>query len=417
MAEKLAIDGGTPIRTKPMPPGNPGEVLIGVEEREQVLEVLDAHSPFRFYGPNVQKKAEQFESEFTSFVGMKNALGVTSGTAALKVSLLAAGVGPGDEVIVPAVTFIASAGVVVACHARPVFVDVGPDMGIDPDDLERHITERTKAIMPVHILGGAANMEPIMRVAEKHGITVIEDCAQSAGAEYHGKRIGSFGHINAFSLQFQKVITAGEGGVVTTNDDRLFDRARRAHDHGLNRWDAGKPEDAFCGEVYRMNEMSGAFALAQLRKLPRMLETMRKHSKRVRDAVAKYDDLELRSLADADGATGQYTMFYARTKELADRWIQALQKEGVGGMRLYGGMLVLEHPQIMNQRTASEHGPFDSPLYPERIVYRVEDYRQSKALLDRSVWILTSPAYTDADVDDIVAAIEKVHAANSALTR
>lgn len=410
MAEKLALNGGTPIRTKPMPAGNPGEVIIGDEEREQVLEVLSAHSPFRFYGPNVLKKVEQFESEFSAYVGMKNALGVTSGTAALKVALLAAGVGPGDEVIIPAVTFIASAGTVVMCHARPVFVDVGPDIGIDPVDLERRITKRTKAIMPVHILGGATDMDPVMKIAEKHGITVIEDCAQSAGAEYKGRKIGAIGHINAFSLQFQKVITAGEGGVVTTNDDHLFDRARRAHDHGNNRWDAGSPEDAFCSEVYRMNEMSGAFALAQSRKLPTMLATMRKHSKRIRDAVAKYDDLELRPLVDADGATGQYTMFYARTNELADKWLDALRAEGVGGMRLYGGKLVLENPQIMNQRMPSAHGPFDSPLYPERIEYRVEDYAQSKNLLSRSVWIGVTPAYSDEDVDDIVAAIDKVHA-------
>jgi 8-amino-3,8-dideoxy-alpha-D-manno-octulosonate transaminase len=411
MADKLAIDGGTPVRSEPMPPANPGETMIGDEERAQVLEVLDARSPFRFYGPNVRNKADQFEAEFTEFVGVNHALGVTSGTAALKVAMLAAGVGPGDEVIVPSVTFIASAGSVAMCHARPVFCEIGSDMGIDPEDFERRITERTRAVMPVHILGGAADMDPIMEVANKHGITVIEDCAQSTGAQSRGHRIGTFGQINAFSLQFQKVITAGEGGVVTTNDDALLDRARRCHDHGLNRWDAGEPEDAFCSEVYRMSDMAGAFALAQIRKLDDCLGRMRAGNERIREAVADLDGLELRSLVDHAGATGQTVMFYTPTVELTDRWLAALSAEGVGGFKLYGGQLVLENPQIMNQRMPSEHGPFDSPLYPEPIVYRREDYPQSTDLLGRSVWLMVSPLSTEADIDDIITAVRKVHAA------
>ena len=412
MSDKLAIDGGTPVRTKPMPPAHPGETMIGDEERAQVLEVLDARSPFRFYGPDVQQKVDQFETELCEFVGVKHALGVTSGTAALKVALLAAGVGPGDEVIVPSVTFIASAGVVVSCHARPVFAEIGPDIGLDPADVERKITERTRAIMPVHILGGAADMDPIMAIAEKHGIAVIEDCAQSAGATYHGRGIGSIGHVNAFSLQFQKVITAGEGGVVATNDDHLIDRARRAHDHGLNRWDQGEgnPDDAFCSEVYRMGEMHGAFALAQIRKLGDTIERLRRSNAKIRQAIGELDGLQLRPLADPDGVTGHSIMFLAPTAELTDRWLAALHAEGVGGLRLYGSKLVFENPQIMNQRTASRHGPFNSPLYPGPIEYRVEDFPQSVDLHTRSVWHFVSPLLTDDDADDIITAMQKVHA-------
>lgn len=411
MSEKLAVDGGTPVRTKPLPPSNPGEALIGKEERAEVLEVLDARSPFRFYGPDVRKKSDQLEAEFAEIVGTKHALGVTSGTAALKVALLAAGVGPGDEVIVPAVTFIASAGVVASCHARPVFCEVGPDIGIDPDDLRRRITSRTKAVMPVHILGGAADMDPILAICEEKGITVIEDCAQSAGAEYKGRHIGSMGHANAFSLQFQKVITSGEGGMVTTNDDRLFDRARRAHDHGLNRWDAGSPDQAFCGEVYRMSELTGAFALAQVRKLGSAIGRMRASNQRIRRAIGDLDGISLRPLADVEGATGQLVMFHVPTKELADQWLRALGGEGINCMRLYGGTLVFEHPQIMHQRMPGENGPFNSPLYPEPIEYRVEDYPKSKDYIDRAIWVYASPLLTESDEQDIIAGIRKVHAA------
>jgi 8-amino-3,8-dideoxy-alpha-D-manno-octulosonate transaminase len=411
MSEKLAIDGGTPVRTKPMPPSNPGECIIGDEERAQVLEVLDARSPFRFYGPNLLKKTEQFEKEFSDLMGVKHALGVTSGTAALKVALIAAGVGPGDEVIVPAVTFIACAGAVVMCRARPVFANVGTDIGLDPADVERKITKRTAAIMAVHILGGAADMDPILEIGKRRGIKVIEDSAQSAGAIYKGRRVGSMGEVNAYSMQFQKVITAGEGGVVTTNDEELFDRAVRAHDHGISRWN-NVPEKNFCGEVYRMSEMHGAFALAQVRKLDNNLATMRRHNKRIRQAIAELPGITVRTLADIEGATGQTLTFYLKTAELAERWRNALDKEGIPTFVLYGGTMVFENPQIMNQKMPTKHAcPFDCPLYDEPITYSTTEFVQSRDILDRSVWTYVSPLLTDDDCGDIIAAIRKVHAA------
>jgi len=409
MGEKLAIDGGAPVRTKPMPPANPGEAMIGDEEREQVLQVLDAHSPFRFYGPNLQRKVEQFEKEFAAFTGVRHALGVTSGTAALKVALTAAGAGPGDEVIVPAVTFIASAGAVIMCRARPVFAEIGPDMGLDPADVERKLTKRTRAIMPVHLLGGAVDMDPILAIARRHGALVLEDCAQSAGALYKGRRVGSMGDVNAFSLQFQKVITAGEGGIVTTNDDRLHDRAIRAHDHGLNRW-TRETGDAFCGEVYRMSELHGAFALAQVRKFERTLASMRRHNRRIREAISGMDGITMRALADPDGATGQTICWLVEMPDLAERWRTALSAEGVGGFVLYGGQMVFENPQILNQKMPTAHGcPFDCPLYGGPITYTRDMCPQSRDILSRSVWLMVSPLLTDEDCGDIIAAIEKVH--------
>ncbi len=410
MAEQLAINGGTPVRTKPMPNFSPGAAVIGEEEKAEVLDVLNARSPFRFYGPDVQNKTEQLEKLFCESMGVKYALAVTSGTAALKVSLLAAGVGPGDEVIVPVMSFIATAGVVVAAHARPVFVQIGPDMGIDPDDLEKRITDRTRAIIPVHILGGAAEMDPIMEVAERHGITVIEDCAQSAGATYKGRAIGSIGHVNAYSMQFQKVVTAGEGGVVATNDHRLWDRAIRAHDHGNNRWEADTDVEPFCAEVYRLNEMSGAFGLAQLRKLPKNLEVMRHYNKRLRDAVDGLSGMELRPLVDPDGATGQTVGLQFPDEDTALNFQKALNAEGIGAQRLYGGKTLIEHPQIGNQSAATKNNPFNSPLYDGPIEYRIEDYKSSSHHLKRTVFVWVSALLTDEDYSDLETAVLKVHA-------
>jgi len=392
-----------------MPLANPGESVIGNEEREQVLEVLDAHSPFRFYGPKLLKKAEQFEQEFAAFMGVNHALGVTSGTAALKVALTAAGVGPGEEVIVPAVTFIASPGTVVMCRARPVFAEIGKDMGLDPADVAKKITRRTSAIMPVHLLGGAADMDPILEIGRRHGIKIVEDCAQSAGATYKGRKVGSMGDVNAFSLQFQKVITAGEGGVVTTNDPKLHDRAIRAHDHGINRW-SNNPEENFCGEVYRMSEMHGAFALAQIGKLQRNLDAMRRHNRRIREAMSELKGLELRTLADPDGATGQTICFLVANRDLAKRWREALGAEGVGGFVLYGGNMVYDNPQILNQRMPTKSRcPFDCPLYDGPIAYSQDMTPQSRNILDRSVWLYVSPLLAEEDCDDIITAIRKVY--------
>ena len=410
MAEKLAIDGGTPVRTEPLDVYNPGASVIGEEEKREVLDVLEARSPFRFYGPDVQKKAEQLEKEVCEMMGCKYALGVTSGTAALKVALLAAGVGPGDEVIVPAVTFIATAGVVAAAHARPVFAQVGEDLGIDPEDIERKITKRTKAIVPVHLLGGAVDMDPILEIGKRHGIIILEDCAQSAGSQYHGRFVGSMGDVNAYSLQFQKMITAGEGGIVTTDDEKLYDRAIRAHDHGNNRWNAGEPEMAFCGENYRLNEMSAAFGLAQVRKLPALTGNMRKYNKMIRDAIADLDGMAPRPLADPDGATGQTIALQFKNAETATRFREAFSKEGFPATLLYGGTAVFEQPQILNQRMATENGPFNSPLYDEPLVYNVADYQKSKDTLMRTVWIWLSPLHDEEIAEQQIRALRKVHA-------
>ncbi|RLG98512.1 glutamine--scyllo-inositol aminotransferase, partial [Candidatus Bathyarchaeota archaeon] len=211
MPEKLAIEGGKPVREKPLRGGWPGAMMIGEEEKKAVLEVLESKSLFRYYGPNPKYKVAQFEKEFAEFIGTRYALAVTSGTAALNVGIAALEVGPGDEVIVPAITFIASAGAVACQRAVPIFAEVDYSLGLDPEDVEKKITERTKAIMPVHLQGVPCRMDELMEIAEKHGLKVIEDCAQAAGAKYKGRRVGSIGDVGAFSLQLNKLITCGDG--------------------------------------------------------------------------------------------------------------------------------------------------------------------------------------------------------------
>jgi perosamine synthetase len=207
----------------------------------------------------------QFEEMFAAFCGTKHGVAVSNGTVALHLALTALGIGPGDEVIVPALTFIATANVVRHCHAEPVFVDVcRSNWNIDPDLIEKAITPRTKAIIPVHLYGQPCDMDRIMAIAKRHQLWVVEDAAEAHGAEYHGQRVGSIGDMGCFSFYGNKIITTGEGGIIVTNNHELDEKLRILRDHGMNR------EKRYWHDVvgfnYRMTNLQAAIGVAQLEK-------------------------------------------------------------------------------------------------------------------------------------------------------
>lgn len=230
---------------------------IGEEEKRAVLEVLD--SGIIAQGPRVKA----FEEAFAAMCGVKHAVATTSGTTALHVALLATGIGPGDEVITSPFTFIASANSVLFTGGRPVFVDIDPaTYNLNPALIEAAITERTKAILPVHLFGLSCDMDPIMDIAEKYGLVVIEDACQSHGALYKGKRVGSFG-AGAFSFYPTKNMTSAEGGMITTNDDDFAEKCRVIRQHGMRR----RYYHDELGFNFRMTDVHAAIGLEQLRKL------------------------------------------------------------------------------------------------------------------------------------------------------
>ena len=232
-AAKLAIDGGAPVREKPLRAGYWGSEFYDDKERAEVLDVLEAKSPFRWYGPGAPpKKVMQFEREFAARMETKFALGVTSGTAALHCAVAALELGPGDEVILPAWTWHSCFNAVVLAGALPVFAEIDESFNLDPNGIEKCITPNTKAIMVVHLQGNPADLDPILAIARKHRLRVLEDCAQSVGASYKGRPLGSIGDIGMYSLQMNKTITAGEGGAIVTSNPELFERASRFHDLG-----------------------------------------------------------------------------------------------------------------------------------------------------------------------------------------
>jgi len=246
---------------------------IGKEEIEAVVEVLKSGvlSEKSGQGPRVM----QFEKEFAKFVGARHAIAVCSGTAALHSALLASGIQPGDEVVVPSFTFSATAGAIVLAGGKPSFADIDADTYcITAESIEAALTRGTKAIMPVHMYGLCADMDSITELARNRGIVVIEDAAQAHGAEYNERRVGSIGDATCFSFYPGKNMTTGEGGMITTNDDDLAEQARMIRTHGEERpyWVSRQ------GHNYHMPEISAAIGAAQLKKLPGFLQERRKNA-------------------------------------------------------------------------------------------------------------------------------------------
>ena len=265
---------GEPVAINPMRDMIPiNQPSMGKEEIEAVVEVLKSGilTEKSGRGPRVL----QFEKEFAKFIGAKHAVAVSSGTAALHASLLAAGIQPGDEVVVPSFTFSATAGAVVLAGGKPAFADIDADTYcITRESIEAVLTRATKAIMPVHMYGLCADMDPITELAHDRGIVVIEDAAQAHGAEYNGRKAGSLSDAACFSFYPGKNMTTGEGGMITTSDDDLAEQLKRIRTHGEERpyWVTRQ------GHNYRMPEMAAAIGAVQLKRLPSFLQDRRKNA-------------------------------------------------------------------------------------------------------------------------------------------
>lgn len=415
MSEKLAINGGTPVRSIPMPPNYPGATSMGKEEEKEVLEVLASQTLFRYYGPqNPLMKVKQFETDTAKRLGAKNCVAVTSGTASLIVALHAAGIGPGDKVIVPACTFIATPGSVVAVGAVPVFCDIDESMTMDPDKIKDCIDPDVKAIIPVAILGYPCRMDRIMEEAKKYNLIVIEDIAQSMGASFQGKCQGTFGDLGCFSLQINKILSSGEGGCVITNDDKLYERAVRYHDQGMFREKEGflnvnEEADIFLGADYRMSELSGAVACAQIKKLDSILAKMRKNMRMIQDGIKDIEGIRFATENDPEGVCGNSLIMYFPTVEKKKAFCEAMEAEGTPLACLYNSEPIFMVPQLMQQRVSNKTGfPFNQ--FDEKIVYTPDMCPAGTDLMARHACVLIGPEHTEQECKDYIAAFRKVAA-------
>jgi 8-amino-3,8-dideoxy-alpha-D-manno-octulosonate transaminase len=396
---RLARDGGVPARTRAERAMFPGGMELGDEEAEAAARVIRSHNVFRYYGVGAgPHEAEAFEHEFAAHMGTKHALCMNAGSSALICGLIGAGVAPGDEVIVPAYTWNATANAVVAARAVPVLAEVDDSLTLDPGDVRRKITPRTKALLPVHMRGAPADMEALTAIAAEHGLALIEDVCQSAGASYRGRRLGTFGDAGAFSLQFNKVITTGEGGVLITDRDDLYDLAIDIHDcAGSVRRGTGLP--LFPGWNFRASEIHAAVGRVQLTRLDGLLARMRASQAHLSEQISELPGLTLRRGNDQGGDAGICLIAFAESAQLATDAVAALRLEGVEAMRLYDPSVpdlhVYPYWRPIFEVLAEAGRP--APECPETL-----------ALLERSIHIDVSPLCDEQDLEEIAFAFEKV---------
>lgn len=336
----------------------PGAYWYGKEEMEAVNEVMQAGYLFRYgseSNPKFLHKVSTLEKEFANYCGADYALATSSGTSSLLVSLIAMGLKPGDEVIVPAYTFVATYSAVIFAGCVPVLAEIDESLSLDPDDIEHRITSRTRAIIPVHMLGNPCNMDRIMEVARKHNLLVLEDSCQAAGASYKGRKVGTIGDMGAFSLNIFKTINSGDGGLVVTNNEKLYEAAFGAHDQGHkpNRFGVEVGARSILGLNFRMNEITGAVGLAQLRKLDRIVATLREKRSKLKSLISGVGGFRFRMLNDPDGgdAATLCTLIFD-TREQAAKVSKALGSKTIdqSGWHVYANMEhVMRHLEELGQ--------------------------------------------------------------------
>jgi 8-amino-3,8-dideoxy-alpha-D-manno-octulosonate transaminase len=426
MTDKLAIHGGAKAKTTPNYPMYPGGMEIGEEEKKQVMEVLDRKYLFRYYGPEeYPSKVREFEQAFASKVGSKYALAVNSCTSALITALVACGVGPGDEVIVPGYTFFASCAAIVAAKAIPVIAEVDETLTLDPDDVEKKITPSTKAIIPVHMRGVPCNMDRIMSIARKHHLKVIEDVAQAAGGTYHGQYLGTIGDCGCFSFQYHKIITAGEGGMVVTNDQRLYDRCMGYHDTAAcwrpDRFAEQRYEgELFCGVNFRMSELTGAVMLAQLGKLDSLLGLMRRNQERITRQIETIPGIKIRPVNDPEGDVSICLIFYLEDKGKVQPFVEALKAEGINAAGVFNAGIPDWHiyahwKHVLEKQTPTPEGcPWTCPYHTgDPVEYSVDMCPKTLEYLSRVIHLDIPALMTVEDCDMVAKGIQKVAAASA----
>jgi len=394
----------------------PGFEVIGEEEKQELLDVLSRKTLFRYEFHQQREgiyKVQEFEKAFADSCGVRHALAVSSGTAALRVALAALGVGPGDEVVTQGFTFVATWEAILDSGAVPVFAEIDDTLCLDPADLSRKVSSRTKAVIPVHMCGTQARIDEIVKEANRSDISVIEDTAQACGGRIHGKALGSFGDMGTFSFDSVKTMTTGEGGMVVTNDTDLFLRASEYHDHGHDhdpRVGRGLEKRNFIGANYRMMELQGALGLAQLRKLDSViLPRQRQNKARIKEVLAKIDQITFRNVPDPEGDIASFLIFFLPTRKKAQTFHAEMAKEGCPLVYWYENTwhYYRRWEHLLEGKSPLSSGyPFRTESGQPRCRYDAGALPETEALLSRC---LTLPIniYMDDQIPKILGAIEK----------
>lgn len=372
---------------------------FGTEEQKAVAAVLERGCLFRYMDGACE--VDNFEAELAARMRVPHAMMTTSGTAALACGLGAVGVGMGDEVLIPSYGFIADVIAVLAVGAIPVVCDIDESLSMDATDLERRHTDRTRAVMPVHMNGFVADMEPIMAFARKHDLPVVEDACQSIGATYRGQEVGTFGDAGAFSFNQAKIITAGEGGALLTHQSDTYERAFILHDPSCSFEGRVLSIPTFGGFAFRANEVSGAIMRAQLRRLDGILERLRANNARVRDALAAARPLRHIPVNDEKGACGNHVAYACGTREEADDLVRRMSM--ASGFYAFQG-IANGHSffewDMLHERRGS-HVERANPLAASTAVQGIDDCAQSRDILERTVIIGFGMEISDQELEEL----------------
>jgi dTDP-4-amino-4,6-dideoxygalactose transaminase len=365
----------------------PGAYLFGDEERRELLDVMETGYLVRYGSdddPNFKKKVFTFEKEFAEFCKSNYCIAVNSGTAALLCCLAALGIGPGDEVIVPGYTFVASISAIIYSRAIPVLAEIDESLTIDPEDIRKKISKKTKAIMAVHMLGNPCKMDQIMQIAKEYHLYVIEDCCQATGGSYQTKKLGTIGHMGAFSLNFYKTITTGDGGMVITNDLNLYSRAFAFHDQGHqpNRTGIEIGTRSIIGINLKMNELTGAVALAQVRKLKQIITLLREKKQELKSQICGITGVGFREITDEGECATILTLLF-KDQQSADRFAAQIGTKTIfhSGWHVYNNM---EH--VLGKKTTTKYNcPYICEAYGQNIEYRQHMLPKTDSILERAV--------------------------------
>jgi len=412
--EKLALYGGKKIREKPFASG----AVIGEEEKKRVNEVLESGMLSGFIAQKGDhflggKQVRELEGLICEYFGVRSAVAVNSATAGLHAALAACGVGPGDEVIVTPYTMSASATSIVMANAIPVFADIDENtFSLDPEKIREKINPRTKAIVVVHLFGGAADMDPIMAIADEYGLSVIEDCAQAPGGVYKGKFVGTIGAVGVFSLNQHKTITSGEGGFAVTNDGSLALRMQLIRNHGeVIAGPMGIEDiDNIIGYNYRMTELEAAVSVGQFRRLDELNDHRIELAEYLTGRLSGYDGLILPK--NTAGGKHVYFVYPIRMDGnklgvTRDAFAKALNAEGIPFGAGYVRPIYLE-PMYQKKIAYGKCGwPFTGggDVDYSRGICPVAERMHEKELLVTGV---CKYPHTKEDIDDVVKAFEKI---------
>jgi len=362
---------------------------VGVKEIIAVNRVLMRGQLLRYRGGE-NGFTTRFETQLSRKIGVKHSLTVNSGTSALISALIGAGIGPGDEVLVPAYTWVATAAAVLAAGAVPVLVEIDETLTMDPQDVEKKITPHTKAILPVHMLNLVCNMDAIIKIAEKHRLLIVEDACQGVGLTYKGRRVGSIGNVGAFSFNQYKNLNSGEGGAIVTNDDRIYSRALIYHDVGsyTRQHELNSNEPYFAGVNFRVSEVTGAILHAQLPRLDPWIRRMKRRRKIMVDVLSRSKAFRVSPHNDPEDGAG-LTILFDRASDAKDF---AGSKRGVERLIDTGRHVYTNWIPVMTRRTHDERlNPFNWSR--REIDYSEESCPRSLDILSRTCRVSLGPQF------------------------